>query len=398
MRPLFHLLDRLLEISINSRFYFDYNATSPLAESVKSFLASGDFLFGNPSSLHAEGKKSQKKIREITAFLLKNFGFHPTAYKVIYHSGATEGINAYFKGNAFHLFKANKKAAFYFSAVDHTVLFSLEDYLKNLGHEVVYFSVNHDGQFCVPDLIAKMQEKGQKGYQLFLNFTYVNNESGVVWPLAIAETIKKATGASVHVDAVQLVGKIDHWQELSAYLDAYTFSGHKFGALKGIGFSFIKNNSAYFPLITGGGQQDDQRAGTENLLGIISLQLALQEVIEKFVPGHLGKQLIENELKKELAEWVTIVGELALSRNNTTLFLVHKKLKSQEMLMKFDLNGMDVSIGSACSSGIVKENRVLLAMGFSPQAALSSLRLSFSPFLSEAEAIQYSKKIIALLK
>lgn len=98
----------------------------------------------------------------------------------------------------------------------------------------------------------------------------------------MGEEIKKQTSAFIHVDAVQLVGKTANWDMLSPELDAYTFSGHKFGALKGIGFSFVSNGTDFSPLIVGGSQQDGLRAGTENALGVYSIKLALHEMKEHF--------------------------------------------------------------------------------------------------------------------
>ena len=195
-------------------------------------------------------------------------------------------------------FKEKKAVSFFFSTVDHACVVQLKDELEALGHSVFSFGVNRLGEFDVDELIIKIRQEQSIGHDTFMNFTYINNETGVVWPISLAEKIKKATNAFIHVDAVQLVGKISNWNGLSPELDSYTFSGHKFGALKGVGFSFVKKNCEIPPLLVGGNQQDGLRAGTENALGIYSLKLSLEEVSEHFSPVDL--LLAKNEIEKKL--------------------------------------------------------------------------------------------------
>lgn len=290
--------------------------------------------------------------------------------------------------------------SFFFSTVDHACVVQLKEDLESFGHHVFFFDVNHDGAFNIDELIKKINQEKAKGFEVFLNFTYINNESGVVWPLSLAEKIKKETSAFVHVDSVQLVGKITNWNYLSPNLDGYTFSGHKFGALKGIGFSFIKKNVDFIPLLVGGNQQQGLRAGTENAIGIYSLKLALEDIKEKFNSAELEKAKNEIELKliNLIGDKGEIVGLNSPNRNLNTLFLVLYGQKAETLSAKFDLMGVDLSTGSACSSGIIKENRILISMGYSFDDSRSSLRFSFSPMMSKSEAQQYFEKIESILK
>lgn len=278
-------------------------------------------------------------------------------------------------------------------------MFNLKDELEVYGHAVEFFGVDRDGNFDRSALVERMKEKKSEGYNLALNFTYINNETGILWPLTLAENIKDQTGAFVHVDAVQLVGKIKDWQKLSPLLDSYTFSGHKFGSLKGQGFTFLKKHSPVSPLIIGGNQQSGLRAGTENAAAIYSLKLALLEFAEKFDPVELlsAKKYLEEELQKMIAGKGEIVGFKNQNRNLNTIFIMFKGMKAELVSAKFDLLGMDVSTGSACSSGVIKENRILMNMGYSKDDSKSAIRFSFSPFLSLDEAKIYSKKIESAL-
>jgi cysteine desulfurase len=381
-----------LEKSISSRYYLDYNATSPLSKSVINFLGSGDFIFGNPSSIHTTGKKSKKFINGTIEYLLKLFQLSPTEFSLIFHSGATEGINSFFKGIALHSFKNKKKCAFFFSVVDHSAVINLEEDLVALGHEVYFFNVNHNGEFDLAILIDQIKNISLSGIQAIVNYTYVNNESGIVWPLERALKIKNETGALVHVDAVQLVGKIENWNKILPELDAYTFSGHKFGAMKSVGFTVQKKSLILSPWIIGGGQQAGLRAGTENALGIFSLKLALMDIIDSFNSTELLAS--RNLLEESLGQSCIIVGKSSSQRNLNTILAIFNGAGLSDLNMRFDLHGIDVSKGSACSSGIVKENRILLSMGFSKEDSLNAIRFSFSPTLSNLEA----KKISMVIK
>lgn len=388
-----------MEKSINSRFYFDYNATSPLAKKVQDFLHDGDFLFGNPASLHLTGKNSKKFITETRNSLFKIFNLSADEFELYFHSGATEGINNYFKGNALKYFSQKKSISFFFSSVDHQAIINLEEDLKLLGHNVFYFEINSDGEFDKNLLLKNILDEEKKNKNVFLNYTVINNESGVVWPLDFISEIKTKTSTIVHVDAVQLVGKIENWDKLNPLVDAYTFSGHKFGSLKGVGFSFIKKMSPYKALITGGNQQFGLRSGTENALGIYSIKLALEEIIENFNASELksAKEFIEVEILNFLKEKANIVAYNSSFRNLNTIFLIIKNSKAELVSMKFDMNQIDISTGSACSSGIIKENRVLLSMGYTKEESKSAVRFSFSPFMTLKDAQNYSKKIIDVL-
>jgi cysteine desulfurase len=327
------------------------------------------------------------------------FQLSPESFDLIYHSGATEGINTFFKGLSFQAFKEQKKFCFFFSTVDHACVFNLKESLEAFGHTVEYFGVDSSGNFNKEELIKNMLEKKASGHSLALNFTYVNNETGILWPLSLAEEIKKTTGAFVHVDAVQLVGKIADWKNLKSSLDAYTFSGHKFGSLKGQGFTFIKKHTPIAPLVIGGNQQAGMRAGTENAAAVYSLKLALSEFVEGFDAAELkkAKTFIEDSILRIIGNKGEIIGYKNPNRNLNTIFLLIKGLKADLVSARFDLLGMDVSTGSACSSGVIKENRILMNMGHSEEDSKSAIRLSFSPFMTMNDAEIFSKKIESAL-
>ncbi|OUS00151.1 hypothetical protein A9Q84_02925 [Halobacteriovorax marinus] len=380
---------------INKRFYFDYNATSPLASTVVDWLPNGDLLFANPSSIHSSGKKTKRYINESRKFLFETFGLD-LSYRLFFHSGASEGINTLVKGLAQNHYAKGEKINFVHAMVDHSCVFNLRDELELYGHKVVTFDVCESGDFDEDQLIKTI--KDLKGPTLF-NFTWVNNETGVVWNLNFLERLKKETNCFIHVDAVQAIGKIPKWNELSEFADAYTFSGHKFGALKGIGFSFVKEDYPFCSMVRGGGQQDGMRSGTENTYGIYSLKLALEELMaqENFHKLVEAKSHIENGLVELLENKGRVIARNANTRNGNTIYMIIPGTKADILITAFDLAKMDVSSGSACSSGAVLPSRVLMSMGVNEEDAKSAIRLSFSYDLSLEDAKEYLPKISTIV-
>lgn len=374
--PLDHLSEKLI-----SNFYFDYNATAPFAENVKSELAKGAF-FSNPSAFYASGKRSKAIIDQTKDYLKKTFH---TSHEVVFHSGATEGINFYLKGC--------KPDLFIYISTDHSAVRSIAEYLTKENCLVHEIEVNQNGEIKfsqLEDILKKAQAKN-----ILVNITWVNNETGVVADLSSIKKVKEKYSFNLHIDAAQAPGKIADFTNIPEYAEALTFSGHKFGALTGTGFTFIKNNNVQ-PLIHGGGQQNNLRSGTENVLGIFSLQLALSELLQQFNAEELSaaKNLVEVELKNALQNEILIIGEKAV-RNLNTINLIFKKLPSDQMLMMFDMKKIELSAGSACSSGRLKPSHVLSKMGFG-NLAQHGLRFSFAPTMNRADAKKYSEAILSV--
>ncbi len=370
----------------DKRFYLDYNATSKLSPAVLEWPKWGEFPFGNPSSVHRSGKAALREVQRAREFLFQTFGLDEAQFGLFFHSGASEGINTLLQGRGRFL-KARRGQGMhlFYLATDHSCVRNQAPVLREGGHSAEAVAVDESGNFDDEQLIGQIRRAQGPAA---LNITWVNNESGVVCDLARVVKIKAATGCWVHVDAVQSVGKIEDWNCLAPELDAYTFSGHKFGALKGVGFSFLKRGEEVCPAIYGGGQQEGLRSGTENTVGILSLPLALGEVLENysFERQREGKLFIERELAKLLGDKGEIVGQGHPHRNGNTVYFILYHTPANISSMALDLAGIDVSSGSACRSGAVVENQVLMAMGYSPEHSKNALRLSFSPFFTLAKA------------
>lgn len=386
----------MINVKQNNRYYLDFNATSPYSRSVEHYLKAGSYLYGNPSSIHMSGKRSKRFLRETTEQIEEEFSLNEK-FRTFFHSGATEGINTLLFGAAKYFFKNKQPATFFVFATDHSSVFNQQEEMEMLGHTFVILPVNDGGDFEYSQIENIMQKfEGPK----VLNFTWVNNETGVCWALEDAIKLKQATDCYVHVDAVQAVGKIANWNKISLELDAYTFSAHKFGGMKGVGFSFVKTDYPFRSLLRGGGQQSALRSGTENVDGIYSISLALNDVNEDFNPKELSeaKTFIENQILDCIEGQGQLIGSQAKNRNLNTIYIVMNKHKADITTTAFDIAGMDVSSGSACSSGSILPSRVLLAMGIDEQRAKSALRFSFPYNFTLEEAKELAPKLIKILE
>ena len=360
---------------INNRLYLDYNATAPLAESVLNWFCSGALYFGNPNSIHTSGKRSRKLINETTTYL-KSF-FNLKSHEIFYHSGGTEGANSFIKSFCFLYKKLNTPFHIVVFKTDHSCIFNQKQHVELFGGSFHILDVDSNGEIRKEDVLGYISKLEGA---IFLNYTFVNNETGVIWPIENAVYIKKNASVFIHVDAVQMIGKVAPIHHLNNEIDAYTFSGHKFGAMKGVGFSFVLNPFLSFsPLLLGGGQQNNLRSGTENIHGIYSLKLAIEEYLEKYDGDLLKKEKdkFENLVEKNFSTQIKIVSQKAKYRNFNTSCLIVKEIKIDTLLTSFDMAEIDLSSGSACSSGAVTPSRILLAQGYSDKDAKSAIRISF---------------------
>ena len=376
-------------MKIGNRYYFDFNSTAPVSNNVKNWLSQGNYPQGNPTSTHATGKNALKEIDRVRNFLYAAFELSENQYHLFFHSGASEGITSLL--NSFV-----KKPIFYFFylSTDHSCVVTSAQKMQESGHCTYPIPVDKNGYFDEEELIKHIKSCPSP---VLLNATWVNNETGVIVPLEKLVSIKEETGCTIHIDSVQSIGKVPHWNQLSDKLDAYTFSGHKFGALKGCGFSFIAKTFPFSPLIPPNAARPF-RGGTENLFGIISLKLALEELQEQysFKKQALAKNLLEQKLTPLLKDAGEIIAPKSLRNGNTIQVILHKT-QAQVSTLAFSTASIDVGSGSACTSGSLSPSHVLTAMGYSNSLAKNALRFSFSPFFKESEVEEYYQAIAPIL-
>ncbi len=364
------------------RLYLDYNATSPLSQSVLNWLKSGEMLFANPSSQHSSGKFSRKVINETRSLIYKTFSKSENDSKLFFHSGATESIITFAHSFSEWTRQNKKELLICFSKTDHQAVTALVG--KFLGSHVKFLELKispnlnyqHDENF------KNLQEMKASNPDLVILYhhLWVHNETGLVSSLESLKIFKNIPDLYLHVDSVQAPGKTESWRHLNVG-DIFSFSAHKFGAMKGLGFSFFKKDLPFFPLISGGGQQGSLRSGTENPLAVMSLKLALTDLEAIDVSKNTLQRIkLEEFIKAELSG----LGHVITHQNqcSNTIYFYLNSYASDIALALFDLEGMEISAGSACSSGAAKESAVLTQMGLH-KVARNGLRLSFSFQLSD---------------
>lgn len=336
--------------------YLDANATFPPRTEALAAMQAALAETGNASSAHAAGRAARARVDAARAEIAAANGV--AAAEIVFTSGATEA-------NALAL--RAKAACVLVSAIEH------DSVLKNAGGE--FLPVDANGVVKLDEL-EKLLAKAVA--PALVSVMAVNNETGVIQPIAEVLRLVRAAGGFLHVDAVQALGRLPlFWAEA----DLISLSAHKIGGPQGVGALIVKPSVALEPLWRGGGQEHGVRAGTENVAGIVGFAAAAREAsreIGAFQKLAVWRDAMERELGVEVA------GKDAPRVANTSC-LIHPRLSAEVALMKLDLAGFAVSSGSACSSGRVKASHVLAAMGMAKKAQESAIRVSLSPKTQENE-------------
>jgi cysteine desulfurase len=357
------------------RLYLDFNATSPLSQSVLDWLKSGEVIFANPSSQHSDGKASRKIINESRALVYKTFNMSEYTTKLFFHSGATEAIHTLAYSFAETARLSGKDLLICYSKVDHPAVVSLTE--KYFGPHVKFLELKRDKNlhYLHAENAEILRDKKENNPELMILYhhLWIHNETGQVSPLKDLADFKKIPDLYIHVDSVQAPGKIPDWKEL-VVADVFSFSSHKFGALKGIGFSLVKTEIPFHPFISGGGQQGGLRSGTENIQGVKSTALALSDLLKVDV---LKNAEMRTKLLTFMQEKLSGIGAVINNEKmaTNTIYFYLNDHPSDIALALFDVHGLEISAGSACSSGAAKPSAVLLQMGLNA-AAKNGLRLS----------------------
>lgn len=340
------------------RIYADYNATAPLRPEAKAAMAAVMELTGNPSSVHAEGRKARALVEGAREVIAAAIG--ACRDDIAFTSGGTEAVQAPLRGAL-----AASEAELVRSAIEHDAVASLAD---DSG-----WPVRADG---VVDLDWLRARVAQDGARPLVSLMLVNNETGVIQPVAEAAEIVHAAGGLIHCDAIQAVGKIDV-SVIDLDVDYMSLSTHKFGGPQGVGAFYVKPGAPFRAMQTGGGQEFGRRAGTENVAAIAGFGAATKAALDG-LSNYRGLAPHRDRLEARLkaaAPSLTVHG--AAPRVAGVSCFGVEGLPSETQIMNLDLAGFAVSAGSACSSGKVKPSRVLTAMGLNDNAARSSIRASF---------------------
>ena len=370
-----------------ARVYLDWNATTPLRPEAKQAMAAAWDMEGNPSSVHAEGRKARRLVEDARAAVAGAVGARPQ--DVVFTSGGTEA-------NALALTPGLRRGAgepvrrLLVSAIEHTSVLSGGRFSADLTGSI---HVTGSGLIDPGHLRGLLAERRPALVSVML----ANNETGVVQPISeIADMVHQA-GGLLHVDAIQALGKIS-FDINSIKADLVTLSAHKIGGPKGVGaLAMAEDVQGLEPLLRGGGQEFGRRAGTENVAGIAGFGAAALAAKAGLAENAGRLQALRERLEKGLQQTpgIIVFSKDAPRLPNTTLFTV-PGLRAETAVIGFDLGGIAVSSGSACSSGKVQPSHVLEAMGFGKELAQGAVRLSLGWSTSEADidlALQTWRKL-----
>jgi cysteine desulfurase len=377
---------------MSARAYFDWNATAPLRDEARAALTAALGVTGAASSVHSEGRAARALVEKARAQVAALAGAE--AKSVIFTSGVTEANMLALTPDLVVLGKPFTCERLLVSAIEHASVLSGGRFAAD---KVERLPVTGEG---VVDLAA-LRAALAKGGRPLVSVMHANNETGVIQPVTEIAAIVHAAGGVLHVDAAQTAGRIDC--DIAALgADMLTISSHKLGGPQGVGALVLNGPQPATPLIKGGGQERGFRAGTENVAAIAGFGAAAEAAARSRQAAATRmaalRDMFEARLRAETPD-VVIFGAGSPRLPNTSLVAV-PGLKAETGLIAFDLNGIAVSSGSACSSGKVGASHVLAAMGVEPAFAAGAIRVSLGWSTTEAEVeslLNAWKKVVATL-
>lgn len=350
-----------------ARTYLDTNASAPLRLEARDAVVAALDVFGNASSVHAEGRRARALIDEARESIAELVNADPA--EIVFTSGATEA-------NTWALTAPWDRIAV--AGIEHdSVRAPAAQIAAERGAEMIELPVSPDGAVVYKTIALRA------GTLLVLQ--RANNETGVLQDVEAAGLWATENGVRIHCDAVQAPGRIPiNFRTLGA--TTLSLSAHKIGGPKGIGALVISGNAPLPPLFTGGGQEVRRRAGTENVAGIAGFGAAARAALRDLADAPRVAALrdrLEAEVLRVTPEAV-VIGATAPRLPNTSSIALPGH-SAETLVIKFDLAGIAISAGAACSSGKVGQSHVLTAMGLAPEVARSAIRVSLGADTTEQD-------------
>ncbi|MBP1039487.1 cysteine desulfurase [Vagococcus sp. BWB3-3] len=374
------------------RIYLDHGATTPMhplvIEKMTEIMAT---VFGNPSSIHQQGRQAHGLLEEARSKIANSLNAND--HEIIFTSGGTESDNSAIMQTA-HARVAEGKHIIT-SAVEHPAVLNTMKELVHQGFEVTYLPVNEAGGLTAESVAEVLRED-----TILVSLMSLNNETGVRFPIAEIGQLLAGHSAYFHTDAVQAFG-LDELDVKALGVDFLSATAHKINGPKGIGFLYIRDGISLPALLHGGEQEEKRRPGTENLAGIQGFATA----VEILTPVEKAKRLAAYEhfgllIKEALTEaeipFVINGGQGEKSPHILNLWL--KGIPNDLLLMHLDLQGISLSIGSACTAGNVEPSHVLEAMyGKGHPSTKESLRVSFGLGNTVAEIELFIERLLEVV-
>lgn len=352
------------------RIYLDHNATTPVDPAVAAAMMRAlQDLFGNASSVHYYGQQAKAAIDDARSAVAALVGAEPA--EVIFTSGGTEADNFAIRGVAEALELTGRKHLIT-SGIEHEAVLNSFKALAKRGWRTTVLPLDARGIVTPDSLRAAITDD-----TALVSIMHANNEIGTIQPIAELAAIARGHGALFHTDAVQSAGKIPV-SVRTLGVDLLAVSAHKFYGPKGVGALWAKRGVRLSPFLSGGKQERNRRAGTENVPGIIGMGVAAQRAMAKMAAEAERLSALRDRLENGILAAVpnTEVNGARDARVPNTTNISFERIEAESLLIALDLEGVAVSTGSACSSGTLEPSHVLKAMGLSSHRAQNSIRFS----------------------
>ncbi len=345
--------------------YLDHNATTPVRPSVLEQLPVWAAAVGNPNSVHHAGRGVRDIVDAAREQIANAFGCLPR--DVVFTSGGTEACHLAIHG----ALAVGRGAHVVTAATEHPAVLSSVQALTARGVEVSVLAVDGEGRVATDVLRAAIRPN-----TALVSIMWANNETGVVQPISDLADIAHEHGALFHTDAVQAVGRVRNIARTNA--DFIAISGHKLGAPSGVGALVVRNSANVNGVVTGGGQERGRRGGTQNVVGVAALGLALGESLAEHEASIARLARLRDYFESAVREAIpdVAINGGGADRVPNTSNLMFPNTDAEGVLAQLDAVGICASAGSACSAGDRDPSHVLTAMGRSRLEAQASVRIS----------------------
>ena len=373
------------------RIYMDNAATTAVSpEVLQTMLPYFSEIYGNPSSIHSTGRDARRAVDAARKQVAQAIGAQPT--EIYFTAGGSESDNWAIKGTAFA--KRDKGNHIITTAIEHHAVLHTCQWLEKQGFQVTYLPVDEYGRVRVEDVEKAITDK-----TILISIMAANNEIGTLEPIAEIGKLAHEKGILFHTVAVQAVGAIPLGVN-AMNIDMLSMSGHKFHGPKGIGALYIRKGVRPDVFMHGGAQERAQRAGTENLAGIVGMGKAIELATQNLEANaarmtRLRDKLIDGILA-EIPE-VRLNGHRTERLPNNVNVSI-RYIEGEALLLRLDLAGIAGSSGSACTSGSLDPSHVLLAIGLPHESAHGSLRVSLGTDSTEAEVDEVLRVLPGIVK
>jgi cysteine desulfurase len=368
-----------------NRIYLDHNATTPLDPRVLDAML--PFLresYGNASSLHWFGQRARAAVEDARGRVSELVGADPS--EIVFTASGSESDNMALRGAAAKA--RGTRRGLVVSAVEHHAVLNSAKALRDEGFPLAIAGVGEDGRLDLDGVRQRLDET-----TVVVSVMLANNETGVVQPVAEAARLAREKGALVHCDAVQAGGKA-HVDVRALDVDLLTLSAHKLYGPKGVGCLYVRRGTPLAPLVRGGAQERNRRAGTENVAGIVGFGAAATLARERLADDARRTAPLRDRLEARLLALPGARRNGGEPRLANTANVSFAGIDAEALLIALDLAGLAASTGAACAAGGVEPSHVLQAMGFPPERVQSSLRLSLGHGTTE-EDVDRATDIIA---